>query len=677
MRWGLLVLCCMGLVRSGVAQQNPKLEVKVFPVAARARCHGPVRVVLRVGWSGKRLLQGCFDLTVRDENDVYCRVRTGEVTLATGFQSLDVVLPAMESTMADGKAEVHVRFLGKKQNRDIGKFSIVLADRTHRSLVIGICRAAGTVSTHLLNIGRSLSLERYDPLRAEVETRDILTSTAWLVPEDFPTNPLDTCSFDLLLVDGFGLARLQRKQVNALLTWVEGGGSLCLLAGELSGLKPYHVQFLDNLAGGEGTAYILDREGDVLREGAAPDGFSCYCAELGRAVVVHRALDPAADLETPGWRRVVGFLWKVRFWQQKKLIRSGSWKEVAPPAEGIRRTGWSRPILQLVSTYALCPLSLDLKPFVVPPEIQLIPLWVLILILALFLLAIGPLDYLLLGLLRRRWLTWILFPLVCIAFTLLTVKVSNVYLGESDFRKSLVFVDVGKGGKVLRKSTFEFLFSAGESVRVRNLSRTLFTPVDTDRFSRSRTTEIRWDSPIRRDSLPWMEGWVSGSVEVRQKIWKWTPLANRLMQFGKGETVSDLDWDAVDLETLFRDEKESISSVRSLLFKETPDREKYFLVFVCHRDTVEKVVTPGSETSVDPMRPDDITTLISQVSARSSESGWSGVVSRISPAGGGTFEDLAVLDSANRNEYLLVAVAREGNDLIVYRRLYTCTPHKE
>jgi len=46
------------------------------------------------------------------------------------------------------------------------------------------------------------------------------------------------------------------------------------------------------------------------------------------------------------------------------------------------------------------------------------------------------------------------------------------------------------------------------------------------------------------------------------------------------------------------------------------------------------------------------------------------VVSQISPNGGRDFEDLTLLDPTDENQWLLVIVVPNGDDLLVYRKLY-------
>jgi hypothetical protein len=46
------------------------------------------------------------------------------------------------------------------------------------------------------------------------------------------------------------------------------------------------------------------------------------------------------------------------------------------------------------------------------------------------------------------------------------------------------------------------------------------------------------------------------------------------------------------------------------------------------------------------------------------------IVSQISPTGADNFEDLTVLDTTDPRQWLVVVVVREGEDYLIYRRLY-------
>ncbi len=93
-----------------------------------------------------------------------------------------------------------------------------------------------------------------------------------------------------------------------------------------------------------------------------------------------------------------------------------------------------------------------------PRDVQMVPLGLIGAVLAAYVVAIGPIDYFLLGLLRMRRLTWILFPLVTIGFAGSTLWLSRWYLGTNDSRRALEIYDVVKGGTVARRTRVELLF---------------------------------------------------------------------------------------------------------------------------------------------------------------------------------------------------------------------------
>jgi hypothetical protein len=55
--------------------------------------------------------------------------------------------------------------------------------------------------------------------------------------------------------------------------------------------------------------------------------------------------------------------------------------------------------------------------------------------------------------------------------------------------------------------------------------------------------------------------------------------------------------------------------------------------------------------------------------ARRRDSGLFSIVSHVAPSGAGNLEDLAVADPARPDEWLLQFVTRQGDELIVYRRM--------
>jgi hypothetical protein len=61
---------------------------------------------------------------------------------------------------------------------------------------------------------------------------------------------------------------------------------------------------------------------------------------------------------------------------------------------------------------------------------------------------------------------------------------------------------------------------------------------------------------------------------------------------------------------------------------------------------------------------------LQNLSARPAAGGLFALVAQVSPTGGDTLEDVAVLDATDPQQLLLIVVEKKGNDYMIYRRLY-------
>jgi hypothetical protein len=660
--------------------KKAKLEVEVTSPIPVFRSGGPAPIAVKIRWTGSRMLEGPLGFTVKDFNQVLGRLRTGDVAVGTGKQTFEVLLPTMTASAGDSRPKVSVRLGGT----GLGTFPLNLPAGDRRSLVVGFCRSGASLRPDSIVIVSSLYLDRFDPLSRGPNRLDgtrppgqrLLSSRrADLEPGVLPDTPLEYCAFDVVVAEARGFARLGEKQLEALARWVEGGGSFLLLAERYGGLKPHHVRFLNRLTGGESLVYRLGPDGRLEFDGFDANGIFRHRPELGRAVVATRKLDLENDLDSRWWREAVCFLWKVRERSALQVKRSGTWA----PLRETPRPAWAASNIHAPG-YSFRPLpDVDLGDLSLPPEIRLIPFGVLVLILALFILAIGPIDYYLLGLLRVRWLTWIVFPLTCVAFTLITVWVSNAYLGDASHRQTLTFLDVGRGGKPLRQSRITFTFSAGEYLETVKLDRTLHATIDPKHYAEAKTMPGGgWSvSPTPDDGPPQYVGRLAGRAEATRRIWKWTPTVSRTLTFAPDSKPLSLDWDAVEPKALLKRAGLLGSALEEGLRSSGVNLDEIVLIRVLTEDRGQDLLTKEIRRS----RPGQgegrglttrkLTELIDGVSRRPSQYGFFQVVSAISPNGAANFEDLAVLDSSDMDRILLVVVKREREgELVVYRRLY-------
>ncbi|MCZ6792140.1 MAG: hypothetical protein O7J95_00835, partial [Planctomycetota bacterium] len=268
-----------------------------------------------------------------------------------------------------------------------------------------------------------------------------------------------------------------------------------------------------------------------------------------------------------------------------------------------------------------------------------------------FLLAVGPLDYLLLGWLRRRSYTWILFPVLSVGFALLTLHLSSRYLGSSEVRGALVVVDVGRGGEVLRSSRYEALFPRRDERTSVAGEDEVFT-LCTARFRDGRALSGRG----RRAAPLLYEGRFPEAYRVTRSLRQWSPVLQRRFRLGPDPRirVPAVDWDA--LESLDPSESGFEERARDLL---RPDLPAGPAVWLRCDESMPYVIQAGS--AVLPLR-----SLWPALRVR-------GVPARISPSGSG-FRDLAVSRGLTTWDVALLVIERSETEIIFYRRLYEAAP---
>ncbi len=645
------------LASAAAAQEQPRLRADVRTLIPRPRSGAPVPVEARLNWSGTRLLEGRLEVVVRDGNDVLVRWRSPELALAGGAQAFRFLLPPFRSEGRGDEVRADLAFLTADGRLPLEGVPLPAPGGNARTLVIAFPSPEETTDQRGFDAVQALRLETFDPApfdsaqgRAGEGERTLRTGVASFPPEDLPVHPLAFCAYDVLLLSGDGFARLKPPQLDAAARWVAAGGSVLLMP--RGGLEPHHAAFANALAGE--SAYALGPAGSLVQApGREPGGMAArHVAGLGRAVV---ALAPIAS-DTPDWRAAVAFLWKARANQVKDFSEKGKWD---PRAQSI--SGEAIPLVHVPRPF---PGTGELIQALMPKEVRVVPFGTIVTILVLFVLAVGPGDWFLLGLLRRRKYTWILFPAVCLGFTVFTVVLSERAMGSTDHRRGLVFVDLGPGGKVLRVNRIDQIFAAKESERVEERKDALWTPVglatvNSDTYRRNGYRYQRGYTPDGGTGpAPWFEGSLPGRYATAQAIRQWTPQVNRVMSFETVNASIPLNWDrmaGVDVYNLPQIE------ISSMIAPEFPVPEAAGVAVARSVQWLYPMLGPGGEKILW----DQILSL--SVAPRE---GFFSVVSSLSPNGAAEMEDLPVFDATEKNAWMLVVVVREGEDWVVYRRVF-------
>lgn len=399
--------------------------------------------------------------------------------------------------------------------------------------------------------------------------------------------------------------------------------------------------------------------------------------ELGRAVILPRL--PAQETDI---RNVVGFVWKLRSDRLSRFHETGRLDVPDDPHKDANAWDSGNPYLEHRPFRPVRLSALDgLSAILLPESVQGVPLGIILSILLLFLVTIVPGDYLMLGYLKRRRYTWILVPIVSLAFTGFTVWMGNLYLGSTDFRTSLEFIDVGEENRVLRSSRFELLFCATQREVSTELKQVLHTEMperrvaDEDEWDYSTNLRAHGDEIPSQSEVPIYEGNMPTSFTVRKPMRQWSPQLSRQTALRSETEVPPYDFGAIEVKLRNQAghlrEKEAQDRLVKDIHALTPDAQIMLfnggdLVFLTEGEQSASGSGPLTPTT---SKEQQLLGLVRAACVRPSV-GLFSVVSQIAPNGAADFEDLTILDPNDPNQWLLAIVYAEGDNFVVVRRLF-------
>lgn len=666
----LLLMGVVVFTNSQLPAQTRLLSARMRGVSSTIRSGAPVGMEWTLRYEGNSLLEGHLKLQVFDGRQQLVQLTVEDLALAAGEQGFFVMLPAVVSASQWELVEIRATFHTEKETIDLGPFPMRVPPPYRRSFVTCVCsakepsmRSAGPDFVYNLEIRRFNPTSK-DPL--------IGTYSVYLLPDDLPANPLQFCSFDMVVVDGTAFGQLRQKQMRALMEWVEAGGSLCVVPD--GSLSAQHVDFINQLLGSKDRAvYTRTPQGRLLPvESDLTTKIRMARKGLGRAVVIEElpsgrngngGTDGGFDSST--WRRAVSFLWKFR--RDQPVVATGKWRLGQPPDLGYQN-GYARQPGQLTlqPLRSIAGLVNQLRP----PDVKVLPLELLGFMLFVYVLAIGPADYIGLGWLKQRKLTWIVFPLVTVGFTLMTVWMAHASMASNGHRKAAVFLDIGDDGRVVRENRFELLFSGAPQTVSTELSQTIFTALNHEQFDGT-GNQYGYGQPSELVAPPEYRGRVPLRYRAIQHLPQWTPQLNRMLSIAPERPPVEFDWGSTD----------AIQTEFGRLQLKKRIREKFGEnadVFVYHQDEVHSVsgnrqlFAPPAEARYDIETAEPLE-FLKDVCVRP-QFGLFGIVSQVSPSGGNHFEDLPILDPSDPTQWLLVIAVQQGDDLLIYRKLYTKDP---
>ncbi len=665
------------------------INAEVLSVLTRARTGSPMPFEWKLTYEGKGLLEGRLVYSVFDDDKLIARFEGDDMALTVGEQRYSAVLPAMTLKGVLSQATLMAEFVTKNERLPLRENILLVPAQDQRTLTLGMVGGPTSPTRDEQDLVDSMRLESFRP---DNNVAKLVTVLTYFTPANVFTDPLRFCGFDVVVLSGSGFSGLTEKQLDALLKWVDAGGSVCVAPG--GSLAARHINFLNELTELEPNkeVFVADATGKLMlgadEAAAAPRMFR---RGLGRCVIYPPGANGSHDVSTAAWRKGVAFLWKARPDQLKAMSEGKKW--VNPPRQEpiygrfYRQPNYGPPQTSpsIYADYTLHVRQFASMPGLVsaikPRNVEAVPISVIGVTLLLYVLAVGPVEYFVLGKLKLRRLTWVIFPVVTVAFTVFALSLSQWYLGSNDTRRALEIVDVGTKGSVIRSSRYEMLFSSLARTIETDVRQALFTPIALDAGDdfinmASGNFGTGFGDSQRSNNPPVFVGRVPSHHTVRQPVQQWTPQINRLFTIAP-EVAEDaehlkFDWDRpLENQPAANGSKALIERVHAAFGQDAS---------VC--------VMIGNElwTLTDPKRlafhltqqtvprnfPEDNDRRHNflEDSCKAEGTGLFSVVSHISPTGGDNFEDLAVFDAADPTQTLLVILVEHEGTLRMYRKLY-------
>ncbi len=281
-----------------------------------------------------------------------------------------------------------------------------------------------------------------------------------LASSEFPVSPASFCAFDMVVVTTETFKSLGERQLNALRRWVAAGGRLVVCPFDVP-LEAEQIAFLNALAENDEMAspFRIDVATGCLAPYDRP--YSRHAHGLGRAVIVAEMPDWEKPSAMRSWLRALSFLWRATLLEVDPSFNDPRYVEryqQLTERMSIRRYV---SIVEPSDDFQLEWLRREGPSFQVEP----IPLsWMLLSAMS-FLVVIGPLERRLSRKLKRRYLVWVIFPLVTVAYAQFNMYLSDWHFSGQPTEKIIHLIDLDERGLVLRQSRFRMTMPEKEQAR--------------------------------------------------------------------------------------------------------------------------------------------------------------------------------------------------------------------
>ena len=719
LRLALLCAVCCGAAGAQVSKKSP-LGLRLEPICPAPRSYAPILIDAGLDYEGNGLLEGTLQLRLAENKKQMLDIRIPDVFVSSPGYRTTIVLPPMR-TPNSRLLEVRAKFIlnnGEEivlgtptEDSEDSYLSLLVPQADQRGLTIGLVvkRAEDGKSAKQTFLGKALELQRHAD-QPQIWTNQVVKNRltrkladakfGWFAasappvdPDLLPADPLALCAFDIVVLADGGLAELKRSQMTALKQWVKAGGSLCVVPdGQITRV---HAGFVSDLLAEipdppaiamDGTGRVIDEDNELLvmsrfglgRVAVLPPNFM-----VGQGA---SDLLPAEDCFEAGHelsgtifskkqlRTINAFLWKIH----SNLVNEPKWSFPTPPdadldASMARR--WGRPQrFSFESRFETATVGLanldrttsDIVDQLMPESVRMVPLWMVASMLLAYVFIVGPGDYLLLGLLKIRRYTWIVFPLVTALFTFGLVGISNYYMATSQTGGLIEIHDVVGKGEVVRTTKIDLEYYGARRELDEEKKATFVTPMR--QIGALGESDATYSAS---GAVPYVAGRIPARYVSHRVVDQWSPQLSRSLSLATSK-APDLGFDWKKPGKIWT--KAGQDRLRKLV-RARQESMGVGVTLLSGQQTTEILPMRQGDSSTfrfDDARPYAYVNYMSQILKLSSPTPqrFFRYASHISPNGGDNFEDLAIHDPTDPNQWLLVASWFEGDTQKVYRRLY-------
>ncbi len=661
----------------GLSAAEPPVRMNLEPFSLRTRTGGPIGLSVKLNYNRDQLLEGNLLLKFydgrRDYGTLLTTVRYDGIVLQGSDAVFRILLPPVPDATIDRSYDIEAWFVTDSERIPLSSgtivqdppdpFSLMSSDLNQRNAVL--LSVSGSPDPQRISSERTWlhdMLAPY-PIVPPERHRDLVWLAAGHSGYSIPEDPLELCCWDMALVTDGGFNQLEAAQLDALTHWIQAGGSLCLVLTN-QGLTGRHLEFLREAMPDHASRLLLTSEGQI----AFTDSDTHFCASysgLGRCVLIPHGIRPMADLSADEQTWIREFLWKARGCRYPRsdepLAAATGGTLRAEQDEADKDDLTSSEMLELRLASRDTGFGTMCRTVLMPSDVRMVPTSVILLLLAAYVLAVGPVDYVVLGFFRIRRYTWIVFPLVTLAFTLMMIAVAHHYLGSSETGDRLIVTDVVDEGRPVRSSVIDLQF------------------VGTRRDSSARVTGSLISS-LQSGPLT-LTGRFPHEYSASRRLEQWTPEIIRTFTLSP-DPVPDLGFDWVDSQLITTTQgRQQLAQVLSRL-----DDVTCLNAVVLHGKTGHAVVGRPApefddysimdmdyEYAVLGMTRNESLPLTAEQGSRAPLHGMFRYFSQVSPGGAAAMEDLPLQDPGNPDQWVLMILLQTDEGYHLIRKLY-CLP---